>query len=108
MEYSPHTDRYTSRMYFTEEAGGVIGANAMQGHNVLFDWENGRVGFAESSCEYSDKNEPSEANHQHQNIVADDCGLSTPTMSEACVDSVDLSTCVADPVSHYCTSNCMV
>ena len=38
MEYSPSKGTYTPRIYFTESQGGVIGSNAMQGHNVLFDW----------------------------------------------------------------------
>jgi hypothetical protein len=32
MDYSPATNQYTSRVYFTESAGGVLGANAMQGN----------------------------------------------------------------------------
>lgn len=38
MDYSPSTKMYTSRLYFTETAGGVLGSNTMQGHNVVFDW----------------------------------------------------------------------
>ena len=30
--------------------GTVVGANAMQGHDVVFDREHGRIGFAESDC----------------------------------------------------------
>ena len=52
MEYSPTLKLYTSRLFFTESRGGVIGANSMQGHNVLFDWQHGRIGFAHSSCSY--------------------------------------------------------
>jgi hypothetical protein len=52
MEYSPTFKVYTSRLFFTESRGGVIGANSMQGHNVLFDWQHGRIGFAQSSCSY--------------------------------------------------------
>lgn len=36
MDYSPVTDMYTSRVYFTESAGGVLGANAMQGIGDIF------------------------------------------------------------------------
>mmetsp|Transcript_14372 Transcript_14372/g.16715 ORF Transcript_14372/g.16715 Transcript_14372/m.16715 type:complete len:540 (-) Transcript_14372:258-1877(-) len=52
MEYSPSDNKYTARVYLTENAGGVLGANAMMGHNVLFDVENERIGFAESDCEF--------------------------------------------------------
>lgn len=32
--------------------GGVLGANVMRDHNVVFDYDNRRVGFAEGMCEY--------------------------------------------------------
>ena len=32
--------------------GGIIGGNSMQGHDVYFDNENKRIGFAESKCDY--------------------------------------------------------
>lgn len=54
MEYNPNTQRYMSRVYFNEKHGGVLGANFMMGHDVLFDAHRGRVGFAESSCDYRD------------------------------------------------------
>lgn len=62
MEYSPSKKTYTSRLYFTETSGGVIGANAMQGHDVLFDWEQPRIGFVESSCNYEELGSSSIAN----------------------------------------------
>merc|ERR1711862_196597 len=31
---------------------GILGANIIQGHDVLFDVENSRMGFAPSSCKY--------------------------------------------------------
>jgi hypothetical protein len=34
-----------------ELSGTVLGANTMQGHDVLFDIENGFIGFAESDCD---------------------------------------------------------
>ena len=52
MEYSSTLKVYTSRLFFTESRGGVLGANAMQGHNILFDWQHGRLGVAQSSCSY--------------------------------------------------------
>lgn len=53
MEYSEKTRKYSPRIFFTEEEGGVLGANFMMGHNIFFDDENKRLGFAESTCEYS-------------------------------------------------------
>eukprot|EP00978_Attheya_sp_CCMP212_P012229 scaffold30403_cov53-Attheya_sp.AAC.1 len=52
MQYSYQTRKYTNRIYFDQDRGGVLGANIMQGHDISFDSERGRIGFAESSCEY--------------------------------------------------------
>jgi len=43
----------TNRVYDTETDGSVLGANAMVGHDVMFDAQNMRLGWAESSCDYS-------------------------------------------------------
>lgn len=40
------------RIYLTESMGGVLGANVMRDHNVVFDYDNHRVGFAEGTCDY--------------------------------------------------------
>lgn len=53
MEYSPEKDTYTSRFYPTESSGSVLGANAMMGHDVHFDIDNNRIGWAESDCDYT-------------------------------------------------------
>lgn len=37
----------------TEPMGAVLGANVMRDHNVVFDYDNHRVGFAEGMCDYS-------------------------------------------------------
>lgn len=56
--------RYTMRLYLTEGNGGVIGANMMMGHNVIFDQKNLQVGFAKSHCQikgekmYDEKTKP--------------------------------------------------
>jgi len=87
MEFSPSKGTYTPRIYFTESRGGVIGANAMQGHNVLFDWENKRVGFAESSCEFQEEH----LAVTEEGVISVDCNLGAPSLSVSCSDSVDLS-----------------
>ena len=46
--------KYTARFYDDEGGGSVIGANAMMGHNVFFDVDGQRIGWAESSCDYSE------------------------------------------------------
>lgn len=88
MEYSPSKGTYTPRIYFTESQGGVIGSNAMQGHNILFDWENKRVGFAESSCEYQ-----KDAQAADNGAIYSDCQLGAPSLTISCSDSADLSDC---------------
>jgi hypothetical protein len=37
-----------------ENGKNVLGANVMRGHNILFDLEDDRLGWAESSCNYTD------------------------------------------------------
>ena len=98
MEYSPALKLYTSRLYFTETRGGVLGANAMQGHNVLFDWENGRVGFAESSCAYdmdtANQDGTSQASTFPDMSFGRDCHLSHQAMlTKACAETVDTRLC---------------
>lgn len=46
---------YGMNIYFNKKKnkGGVLGANFMRGHDVLFDVENSRIGFAQSNCEYA-------------------------------------------------------
>jgi hypothetical protein len=53
MEYDIDTDKYTARFYISEKGGSVLGANAMMGHDVLFDIDNDRIGWAESDCDYT-------------------------------------------------------
>jgi hypothetical protein len=47
-----NSGKYTARFYDTERSGSVIGANAMMGHDVLFDIDNGVIGWAQSHCDY--------------------------------------------------------
>ena len=43
---------YYIRFYDDEVGGSVIGANAMMGHDILFDIDGKRLGLAESDCDY--------------------------------------------------------
>lgn len=52
MEFDPDNGKYVPRFYTEESSGSVLGANAMMGHNVYFDIARGRIGFAESNCDY--------------------------------------------------------
>lgn len=40
------------RIYLTESMGGVLGANLLRDHNVVFDYDNHVVGFADGACDY--------------------------------------------------------
>ncbi|GKY96533.1 hypothetical protein MPSEU_000612900 [Mayamaea pseudoterrestris] len=51
-EYDETDNKYTNRFYVEEGGGTVIGANSIMGHDVYFDIDGSRVGFAESSCDY--------------------------------------------------------
>jgi hypothetical protein len=82
---------YTPRIYFTEKQGSVIGANAMQTHNVLFDRKHGRIGFAESSCEYHE--ESLALSGEGGGVMSVDCILGAPNLSVPCSESADLSRC---------------
>eukprot|EP00531_Pseudo-nitzschia_arenysensis_P014476 CAMPEP_0116143226 /NCGR_PEP_ID=MMETSP0329-20121206/15336_1 /TAXON_ID=697910 /ORGANISM="Pseudo-nitzschia arenysensis, Strain B593" /LENGTH=678 /DNA_ID=CAMNT_0003638529 /DNA_START=124 /DNA_END=2160 /DNA_ORIENTATION=- len=42
----------TNRVYATETDGSVLGANSLIGHDVMFDAQNMRIGWAESNCDY--------------------------------------------------------
>jgi hypothetical protein len=52
-EYDADDDRYVARFYTDEGSGSVLGANSMMGHDIFFDVDMNRVGFAESSCDYT-------------------------------------------------------
>jgi hypothetical protein len=47
-------NKYAFRIYLTEGSGAVLGANFMNGYNVIFDHDHKRVGFAKSDCKYED------------------------------------------------------
>jgi hypothetical protein len=96
MDYSVITKKYMSRLYFTESAGGVLGSNTMQGHNVVFDWQNGRVGFAESTCTYDKKDVPEIAGDSQ---FSSDCEVADPILSKPCIETVDRRMCRNNPTS---------
>lgn len=43
----------TNRIYLEETEGTVLGANALFGHDILFDAENHRIGIARANCHHS-------------------------------------------------------
>jgi hypothetical protein len=52
-EYDDDDKAYVARFYTDEGSGSVLGANSMMGHDIFFDIDNKRVGFAESTCDYT-------------------------------------------------------
>jgi hypothetical protein len=52
MEYQEDIAMYVSGIYFEEAGGSVMGSNVMLMHDVFFDVEHERIGWAESSCDY--------------------------------------------------------
>jgi hypothetical protein len=53
MEYQRGQDVYVPGFYFDEPDGSVLGANVMMLHDIFFDVERYRIGWSESSCDYS-------------------------------------------------------
>jgi Xylanase inhibitor N-terminal/Xylanase inhibitor C-terminal len=57
MEGVPSTPDWTgtrelvNRVYLDEPEGAVLGANAMTGHEILFDTEGQRIGLAKADCD---------------------------------------------------------
>ncbi|CAN0406948.1 unnamed protein product [Ectocarpus sp. 8 AP-2014] len=49
---SDDENAYAPRIYLTESMGGVLGANLLRDHNVVFDYDNHVVGFADGACDY--------------------------------------------------------
>jgi hypothetical protein len=98
MEYSTRLKVYTSRLFFTETRGGVLGASAMQGHNVLFDWQHGRIGFARSSCEYdliASKKDGHKTFTTSEGYESD-CIFATdrPILTQNCYETVNVDICL--------------
>ncbi|KAL7497007.1 hypothetical protein ACHAWT_005128 [Skeletonema menzelii] len=55
MQHNERDDTYSPRIYLDRDdsLGNVLGANAMMGHDMLFDMDAARIGFAESNCDYT-------------------------------------------------------
>ena len=96
MDYSPITKMYTSRLYLTETSGGVLGSNTMQGHNVVFDWRLGRIGFAESSCTYDKRDLPADLVGDEEGYPAD-CVVNHPILTTSCIETVQQDLCELEP-----------
>jgi len=47
-----NTNQYLTRLSFSDDETTILGSNAMMGHDVVFDIDNQRIGWAESACDY--------------------------------------------------------
>lgn len=55
MTWSERSKKYKNRFRMDDDSGGgIIGANGMIGHDILFDVENNRIGVAKSDCVLKD------------------------------------------------------
>ncbi|CAM9343958.1 unnamed protein product, partial [Discosporangium mesarthrocarpum] len=88
MDSNDKGNQYAPRLYMTERGGGVLGANVMQDHNVVFDHTNGRVGFAQANCDYDPAGnlatEPERNQEQEQAELDVDCVLSESHYTSRC------------------------
>ncbi len=83
MELLSEDEGWMARFFMQEHPSGtsILGANAMMGHDILFDAVNHRIGWAESHCDYthmieeagfekSDKDESYEPRKNHNNAYS--------------------------------------
>lgn len=91
-------DKYAFRVYLTEGSGSVLGANFMSSHNVIFDRDNNRVGFASSSCIFEDFAKEDVQDEELGVLNETITGIDTENSSDGCT-SVFLPT-------HPCSAHC--
>jgi len=52
LSFLPSENKYAPAIFFEGGGRSILGANFMVGHDIYFDVDNKRMGFAESTCEY--------------------------------------------------------
>jgi len=88
---------YEWRIFFSERSGGVLGANFMRHKDVVFNKQDGKIGFAKANCDYAtnlppppttnDDNDVTDipiADDQVDQINVQDCELSLFHPTEPC------------------------
>jgi hypothetical protein len=58
LEYDAEKNAHTPRIYLDERNKSVLGANAIQGHDVFFNMEDQVIGISESDCDFLSLNIP--------------------------------------------------
>eukprot|EP00934_Nitzschia_sp_Nitz4_P001056 Nitzschia sp. Nitz4//scaffold15_size197535//194123//196009//NITZ4_001617-RA/size197535-processed-gene-0.317-mRNA-1//-1//CDS//3329537832//1056//frame0 len=76
---------YVARFYDDDDTGGLLGANTMLGHDVLFDMDRGLLGWAESTCDYDGL----VASAGYQNVLTDQSSASSSAGSTDASDTSD-------------------
>ena len=51
--WDPKTQTYAASLYVDGGDGMTLGASTMMGHDFVFDTQRGRIGIAESTCDYT-------------------------------------------------------
>ncbi len=71
---------YQTTIFFDEtRGGGILGANFMRNHDIQFDVENSRIGFARANCKYRELQEEKQKHDasgcvlKHEMVTADTC-----------------------------------
>ena len=89
MQHNERDDTYSARIYLDRDIslGNVLGANFMMGHDMLFDMDAARIGFAESDCDYTglvgyDSSTSNEASDVGVQFDASQFGLKTDVIEE--------------------------
>lgn len=115
MEYDESNGMYTARVYLDEGGGSVFGANTMMGHDILFDVDGKRLGWAESRCDYTnyvnekfrakdnvDKNTETEFMESTNEVVEEETEESANEEMENVIEESEEETTEEEGV---CTSN---
>jgi len=110
MSYDSEKGVYKSGLYLDKRSGSTLGANLMMGHDVVFDVENGRIGWAESDCDYFDvmgftppgsdgREGPNGSMDDDEAEVTDDALRDRPTSPSGVGPSVDAADDVVCPTT---------
>jgi len=110
------TDEYVFRIYLFESSGAVLGANFMNGYNIVFDADGQRLGFVPSDCKYEefDSNRPGGDDVKDecdQKVAFTECSAScarneTAYVSVGVQDFEDPCNPEEMPESRSCSQNC--
>ncbi len=118
---------YQMAIFFDEKSGGgVLGANFMKNHDILFDKENSRIGFAKANCKYRELQEKQK--HialgcvlKHEMVTAGTCNATCSgadlnstifavgykNWTDQYINRADPNCPPIEPESHVCIIQCL-